>query len=140
MGLAHVTAVKGSGVVMTREEFIAQQQKLISLKPKSWGIAYVLTMGGSLAGLSILILCDNKGWSIGWIGQSCIAALVVSPTLMRWYGRRRFGVRCPFCRKPLAAEDAGIALFSGYCWYCHKEIVTDEAEPSAPANVGARRR
>jgi hypothetical protein len=140
MGFAQLTAVKGSGFIMTREEFIAQQQNLIPRKPKRWGIAYLVAFGAQLAGLSILVFCDYKRWPIGWTGISSVAVLVVSPTLMRWYMRRRFGVRCPCCRRALSVEDAGIALFSGYCWYCHKKIVTNEAEPSASANGAPRGR
>jgi hypothetical protein len=119
---------------MTKEEFTARQQDLIPQKPKRWGVAYLVAVGAMFAGLCVLIISDYKHWAMGWLGLSCLAVLVLFPRLLRWYMSRRFGVRCPSCGKPLDGADAGIALFSGYCWYCHKRIVSEKAEPSSSAN------
>jgi hypothetical protein len=108
---------------------------LMPQKPKRWGIAYLIIFGAQLVALCALILSDYRHWQIGWPWSSLLVLVVVSPSLFRWYMRRGFGVRCPSCGKPLAGEDAGIALYSGYCWHCHKKIISEKAEPSDGANA-----
>jgi hypothetical protein len=109
---------------MNREEFKAQQRELMPHNPRRWGFAYLAAVAAQITALCVLALSGYKHWSIGWLGSCSLIVLVLSPLLFRRYMRRRFGVRCPNCGKPLLGVDAGIALFSGYCWYCRKKVVS----------------
>ena len=105
---------------MKRQDFIEEQRARLARTSKRWQVWFNLVYFGALFGFFILVLCVPCRT---WVQFLCLAALLGIRPLMRRYARNRFGVRCPSCGKPLAGNDAGIALFSGHCWYCHKRIL-----------------
>src|ERR1035437_911841 len=107
---------------MTKQDFITEQQARLAQTPKKWQVGFLIVYLGVLFGSLILGLCVSGR---NWVQVLCLATLVGGLPLMKRYARKRLGVRCPCCGKPLAGNDAQIALFSGYCWYCHKRIFSD---------------
>lgn len=105
---------------MTKQDFITEQQAGLAQSPKRWQVGFLIVYLGVLLGALILCL-----WGSGrlWVQVLCLAALVGCLPLVKRYARKRLGVRCPCCGKPLAGNDAQIALVSGYCWYCHKRVL-----------------
>ena len=123
---------------MTKEEFITKQQAMNSRMKKRSGWWVALFFGGLLACIPLVSYIERHEEEYRWIGAvfgiSVLVLFFGSAALAVFCAskeQRRFGHRCPHCKKPLIGISAQLAIATGNCGQCGNKVFSDDTLPKA---------
>jgi hypothetical protein len=117
---------------MTKQEFITTHQAM-TRSSNRWATAFLVVFFGILlANIPVAGFIDRTKpatWIQVLYGSALFGFLLGNVPLMIWFGRRqrrRFGLQCPSCRKPMVGVIGQIAVASGACGHCGERVFSDE--------------